>query len=268
MLGGGVEHLLHPVHVRGEGGNDDPLLGLAEQTVQGGADLLFRRGEAGNIRVGGVGHEQVHPFFTQAGEVAQVRDAAIEGQLVHLEVARVQDVAAGSADEDGQGIRNGVVDGNEFAFEGAELLHLPFGDRQRVRLDPVFLELGLDEGKRQLGTDQRQVRAQAQKIRHSADVVFVAVRQDDGNYVVQPVLDVREIGQDQVDTRLCLFREEHAAVNHQQLAVDFENGHVAADLPSPPRGTIRSVPCGSLGGVTSPGRAVWVIMRYFPAESF
>ena len=95
----------------------------------------------------------------------------------------------------------------------------------------MFLQLRLDEGKRQLGTDQGDVGAQAQQVGNGADVVLVAVRQDDGDDVLQPVLDVGEIGQDQVDAGLGLLREEDTAVDDEQLAIDFEDGHVAADLP-------------------------------------
>ena len=75
--------------------------------------------------------------------------------------------------------------------------------------------------------------AEPQQVRNSADVVLVAVRQDNGHDVCEPVLDVREIRQDQVNAGLCFLREEDAAVDDQQLAVDFEHGHVPADLPQP-----------------------------------
>ena len=48
--------------------------------------------------------------------------------------------------------------------------------------------------------------------------------------VIETVLDVAEIGQDEVDAGLVLLGEEHAAVDDQQLAVDLEDGHVPPDL--------------------------------------
>ncbi|WP_406643347.1 hypothetical protein [Amycolatopsis sp. WGS_07] len=48
--------------------------------------------------------------------------------------------------------------------------------------------------------------------------------------VVEPVLDRAEIGQDQVDARLVVLGEEDAAVDDQEPAVVFEDGHVAPDL--------------------------------------
>ena len=59
-----------------------------------------------------------------------------------------------------------------------------------------------------------------QQVRHGADVVLVAVREDDAYDVVEPVADVVEVGQDQVDAGLVVLGEEHAAVDDEQLAVD------------------------------------------------
>jgi hypothetical protein len=100
----------------------------------------------------------------------------------------------------------------------------------------VFLQLGLDEGKRELGSDQGNVGAQAEQVRHGTDVVLVAVGQDDGHNVIEPVLDVGEIGQDEVDAGLGLLREEDTAVDDEQLAVDFEDSHVSADLAQSTQG--------------------------------
>jgi hypothetical protein len=162
--------------------------------------------------------------------VPKVRDTAIQRQLIHLEVARVEDISALCADENSQGIRDGVVYGHELTLERAELLNLPLSDSQGVRLDPVFLELGFHQGKSQLGSDQGDVSFEAEEVGYRADVVLVTMGQHDAYDVLQPVLDVGEIRQDQVDAGLGLFREEHAAVNYQQLAVDFEDRHVAANL--------------------------------------
>ena len=44
------------------------------------------------------------------------------------------------------------------------------------------------------------------------------------------LLDRLEVGQDQVDAGLVLLGEQHAAVDDEELAVELEDGHVAADL--------------------------------------
>ena len=61
-------------------------------------------------------------------------------------------------------------------------------------------------------------------------MVFVAVREHDPDDVVDAVIQESEVGQDQVNARLVLLREQHAAVDDEDLAVDLVAGHVAADL--------------------------------------
>ena len=100
----------------------------------------------------------------------------------------------------------------------------------------MLLELGHDEGERELGADERDVGPQPQQVRHGADVVLVPVGEDDRLDRVQPVGDVVEVGQDEVDARLVVLGEQHTAVDHQQAAVDLEHRHVAADLTEPTEG--------------------------------
>ena len=94
----------------------------------------------------------------------------------------------------------------------------------------MLLELRLDERERQAGADEGDVALELQQVRNRADVVFVTVRQDEPDDVVEARLDRLEIRQDQVDTRLVLLGEEHAAVDDEELALVLEDGHVAADL--------------------------------------
>ena len=61
-------------------------------------------------------------------------------------------------------------------------------------------------------------------------MVLVPVSQNNSDDVVETVSNVTKIRQDHVDARLVFLREEHANVDDQQLAVDFEYGHVATYL--------------------------------------
>src|SRR6185436_15370699 len=48
--------------------------------------------------------------------------------------------------------------------------------------------------------------------------------------IVEPTLDMAQVGQDQIDPWLVMTGEQHAAVDDQQPAQMLENGHVAADF--------------------------------------
>src|SRR6478752_4457571 len=230
---GRVEHLLDAVHVAAEAGDDDAALGMAEDLVDGGRDLELGRREAGDVGVRRVGEEEVDALLAQPGEGTQVGEAAVERQLVHLEVAGVQQRAGLGAHEDGERVGDRVVDRDELEVEDAELLALALLDGHGVRTDPVLLELGLDERQGQGRADDRDVALELEQVRHGADVVLVAVREDDGLDVVEPVGDVGEVRQDEVDSGVVVLGEEHAAVDDEQLALRLEHGHVASDLAQP-----------------------------------
>jgi hypothetical protein len=60
--------------------------------------------------------KQVDALLAEPGERAQVGDAAVQRQLVHLEVAGVQD-SRRRADRHRERVRDRVVDGEELAVE-------------------------------------------------------------------------------------------------------------------------------------------------------
>ena len=139
------------------------LLALAKTWRSTFGDVALGRDETGDLGVRGVGEEEVDAFLAQPRERVQVREAAVQRELVHLEVARVDDHARRGADGDREGVRDGVVDRDELAVEGADALAMALGHLEGVRADAVLLELGLDEGEGQLGADQRDVRLLAQE---------------------------------------------------------------------------------------------------------
>ena len=233
---GGIQHLLHAVNVTGEAGDDDPARGLGDNGLEDRSNVALTGGEAGNIGIGRVDHEQVDAGLAEAGERAKIGDAIIQRQLIHLEVTGVKNGAGDGGDGDGECIRNRVIDGHKFEVERAELLFLALGDGERVRRDAVLFELRLDEGEGQGRTDQRDVVAQAKEVRNGTDVVFVTVGEHDADNVVEAIANRRKVGQDQVNAGLVLFWKEDATVDDENLAIDLETGHVAADLTEAPDG--------------------------------
>ena len=230
VLVGRVDDLLYAVHVAGEAGHDDLARGLCERLVERRTDGGLRLDEARDLGVGGVHHQEVHALFAELAEFHQIGDAVVERQLVELDVAGVDEGAGGGLHEHGERVRNGVRDVHEFQVERADLELVASLDLDERRVDAVFLALGLNEGEGELGTDQRNVRAELEQVRHATDVVFVAVGEHERLDLVETVLDVVEVRQDEVHARLFLFREEHAAVDEQDMPVVFDHVHVAADL--------------------------------------
>ena len=189
-----------------------------------------------DLGVGGIDHEQVHAGLAQLGELPQVSQTMIQRQRVDLHVAGVDDVTRRSAHRDGQGIRNGVGDRHELQVEGAHFELVAALDLNLRGLKMMLLALGVNEPQGQLGADQGDVRTQLEQIWHAADVVLMPMSQHQGIHLIQLVLDVAEVGQNQIHARLLLLREEHATVDQQNVAVVLDHIHIATDLPQTPQG--------------------------------
>ena len=195
------------------------------------ADLALGGDKPGHQGVRGVHHEQVDALLAHAGERTQVGEAAVQRQLIHLEIARDEDVARIRTDEDRERVGDRVGDGDELEVEGADVQAVTLGDDVEARVgQAVFAQLGGNEGQGQVRAVDRDVAAQLEQVGHGADVVLVAVGQDEADDVVHALFDPGEIRQDQVDAGLGLLGEEDATVHDQELAPVLEDVHVAADL--------------------------------------
>ena len=156
---GGVEHLLDAVHVRRERRHDDALLAAGEHRVDGRRDVALGGGEPGHLGVGGVGQEEVDTGLAEARERPKVGDPSVERQLVHLEVAGVEHDAGGRLDGHREGVRDRVVHGHELAGERSEVQRLALGDDVTWHLlEPVLLQLGVDQRQGEPRPDDRDVR--------------------------------------------------------------------------------------------------------------
>ena len=111
-----------------------------------------------------------------------------------------------------------------------------------------------------------------------ADVVLVAVGEDDADDIVEAVPDGAEVGQDQVDARLLLLGEEDAAVDDQQLAAEFDSKRRPRPKPSAvwacrkrrcSFGCARAIPCRCAWTTARPKaptwRSSWINPRFEPA---
>jgi len=100
----------------------------------------------------------------------------------------------------------------------------------RLAQEPVLLELRLHQAQRQPGAVNGDVDL-LERIRQAADVVFVAVRKEDAEYLFFRLHQVGDVRQDEVDAGHVLLRKHQAGIDDQDLVVPLEGPHVDADLP-------------------------------------
>ena len=212
--------------------------------------------ETGDLGVGGVGHEQVDPLLAEAGEGPQVGDPLVQRELVHLEVAGVQDQARRGPDGDREAVGDRVVDRDELEVEHALGGAVALLDLAQLGADAVLLELLPDQRQREAGPDEGDVRPLLQQVGDAADVVLVPVGEDHPDHLVEAITDRGEVGQDHVDAGLVLLGEQHPAVDDQQRALVLEHGHVATDLAQPAQGHDAEAVPGQLRGLLELGMRV------------
>ena len=233
---GGVDDLLHPVHVAGEAGHDDALVGLGgEDPAEGDADRGLGFGEAGLLGVGGVRQQQPDALgLGQLPHAGEVGAATVDRLQVDFEVTRVEDDALGRVEGDGERIGHRVGDRDELhvARPDAAALAVAHGDELRAVAEAGLLHPVPGQADRELGPVDGHLQI-AQEIRQSPGVVLVTVGQDDAVDPVGPLPEVGELGQDQVHAGHVGVGEHDPAVEDDDAAVDLDAGAVAADLPEP-----------------------------------
>jgi hypothetical protein len=125
---------------------------------------------------------------------------SVDGCLIDLEVSCVHDRPGRRVNRHRHAVGDAVRHTQEFDFAVADAnpLARPDSDEAFARIDPVFFELGLDQRKRQRGAVHGAV-DEGPHIRHPTDVIFVPMREDQRRGPRVALLQVRQIGDEEID---------------------------------------------------------------------
>ena len=234
--GGRVDDLLHAVDVRREARHDDAALAAGEDLLELRPDDGLGERPAGAVGVRRVAAEQQQPVAAQLGEPGHVGGPAVDRGLVELVVAGDEHGAELGRHGDGRRIGDRVRHVDELDRErpGVERLARLRVDEVDV-LQPVLVELAAGHRHRERpAVDRGRVPGElAQDERQRAEVVLVAVGDDDRLDVVDAVAQVREVGQHEVDAHHLGRREPQAGVDHDDAVLVLDDRHVLADLAQP-----------------------------------
>ena len=245
-----VHHLLHPMEVAGEGGNDDaPRPVLPEEPVDGAGQSVLRLGETGALHIGGVRQQKedaLLPFLREGGIIGQ---PAVDGGGVELEVSGVDHGPHGSLDGQGETVGDGMAHGDEPYREGAHLHplsrpHLPVvggeGGGPLGELVPHHAEGELRPVER--SGDFREDEGKP------PDMVFVAVGDDDAHDLLFSLFKIGDVGDDEVNAEHLVVGEHEPAVHDENRIVVLEGKHVFPHFPQAAQGYIPQLPVLLRGG--------------------
>ena len=230
----GLRDLLHPVEVRREARDDDPLaLVVPEQRTERRADGGFRGGEARAFGIRAVRQQHQHPTgpARDLTEASEVRTPPVDRREVDLEVAAVQDRALRRVVRRRERVRHRVGDRDELDVEGADLSALAVADRNQLGAveQPRLLDAGAGQAERERRAVDREGDV-AQQEGDAAGVVLVTVGQDQADHRVRPLAQIGEVREDEVDARHVGLREHDPAVDEQDPPLDLEREAIATDL--------------------------------------
>ena len=230
ILVGHGDQGLEPVGVGGKSGDDDSLIAVFEQPVKALGDHHFVGGVAAPFHVGGIAQQSQNTLLAQLAEPAQINHTILGGG-VDLEVAGHNHGADGRLDGKGHGVGNGVVDVDELHLKVAGLDGLPglMGDELALVQNLVLLQFQLHQAQRQAGTVDGGFDL-LEHIGQGADVVLVAVGQENAADLVLVLDEVRHIGDHQIHAVHVALGKAHAAVHNDDVAAIFQHGHILADL--------------------------------------
>ena len=204
---------------------------LREDDVERPADRPLRHGEALPDRVRRLAEKRENPLLPELRHALQVRRLAEHRGVVDLEVPGVEDDARRAEDRERRAVGNRVVRLDELHVEVPERHRVPVLHDEELRRvgEPVLLKLVLNQRDREARRVHRHIQI-LQNVRERADVVLVAVGDDEALHLRPVVLQVRHIRDDAVDPQHVLARERDSAVHDDDAVPVLEGRHVHPDL--------------------------------------
>ena len=214
-----------------EAGEEELLFRLREDVVERGDDGGFAGGIALAVDVGRVLQEGEDALVAELGEGLEIEGLAVGRGEVDLEVAGVDDDADGRGDGEGDAIDERVGDANRLDAErpDGEALAGKHLDEVGVVEEAMLFELAFDVGEGELRAVDGNFKG-GEDPWQAADVILVAVREQDGSDLGAVLNEVADVGDDDIDAEQLFFREHEAGVDDEDVVSPFDRHAVHAEL--------------------------------------
>src|ERR1017187_8831500 len=232
-----------PRHVNGEldavdrgreAGDEQTPLGADKYLFKLAADRALAGCVALPLDIGGILQQKQHTFFAVLGETVQVEEAVVGGCWVDFEVAGMQHNAEGRVDGERDAIDQAMRDLQRMNGEWADLEAFSRPDFAQVGIveELVFVELVFDVGEREFSSPNRNIQF-AENPGQGSDVVLMAVGEDDAAHMLAIFKQIRNIGDNNVDTEQFGFREHEAGIHHHDVIAIADGHAVHTELAHP-----------------------------------
>ena len=171
------------------------------------------------------------PSAPSLARIAKSDSLPSTGRVVELEVAGVDDDADRRPEGDPHRVRDRVADPERDDAERPDLELVAGLEREeRVVVELVLLDLVAEQAAGERRGVDRHARELRQDVRQGADVVLVGVGDEERLDVGLALLEVGDVGDDEVDAEHLLVGEHEPAVDDDDVVAVLEHVHVLADL--------------------------------------
>ena len=237
VLVGELDSEINAVDRRREARDKKAALGVGEDFVELAADGALAGRVSLALDVGGILKQGQHARFAVFGEGVQVEKFVVGGCGINLEIASVNDDAERRVDREGNAIDQAMRDLDRMNREGSGLEALVGAHFAEVGVveQAVLVEFVFDVSERELGAPDRDVKF-GEHPGECADVVFVAVSEDDSANALAVFGEIRNVGNDDVDAEEFGFGEHESGVDDDDVVSPADGHAVHAEFAEAPEG--------------------------------
>ena len=213
------------VNGRREARDEKPALGVRENFVKFAANGAFTRRVPLALDVGGILKQRQHAVLAIFGKGVQVEEFVVGGRGIDFEIAGVDDDAEWRVDRERNAIDEAVRDLNGMDGKRSGLKALVGAHLAKVGVfeQAVLVEFVFDVGERELRAPYRNLEFRKHPGKR-ADVIFVAVGQDDAANPLAVLDEIGDVGNNDVDAEQFGFGEHESGVDDENV-VSPANGH-------------------------------------------
>ena len=216
---------------RREAGDEQPPFGAGKDLIKLAPHRALAGRVAAALDVGRILQQRQHAFFAVLGEGVQIEQPVVGRRGINLEIAGVDHDAQRRVDRQRNAIHQAVRDLNGMDGERPDLEAFAGPNLAQIGVveQTVLVQLVFDIGQREFGAPDRHIQF-GKNPRQRANVVFVAVGQNDAAHPLAVLDQVGDVGNDDVHAQQFGFGEHQSGVDDDDVVAPAHGHAVHAEF--------------------------------------
>ena len=202
-----------------------------EQILEPRPHRALAFGIPGPVDVRRIRQQQQYAALAVFGQRVQIEQLVVGRRGIHFEIAGVNDHAQRRRDRQRHALTIECVTRMNSIEKDPRVSAIPrlYGDELGFVEQFVLFQPPLDQRQREFGSVNRHIQLRQQK-RHAADVVLMAVRENQAADHARVLLQVAEVRRDDIDAQQFRFGKHHARIDDDNVVAVAERHGVHPEL--------------------------------------